>query len=36
MPEVPKRRPRFDWLLFAIDADALLALVVSAITNFNF
>ena len=31
--QVPKRRPRFAWFLFAIAADALLALVVFAITN---
>jgi hypothetical protein len=33
---VPKRRPRFDWFLFAIAAGALLALVVFSISNLIF
>jgi hypothetical protein len=33
MLEVPKRRPRFDWFLFAIAVGTLLALAVLAISS---
>jgi hypothetical protein len=33
---VPKRRPRFDWFLFAIAAGTLLALIVMLISNYAF
>jgi hypothetical protein len=36
MLEVPKRRPQFDWFLFAIAAGAVLALVVFSISNLIF
>lgn len=36
MLEVPRRRARFDWLLFAIAAGTVLGLVVAAIANLVF
>jgi hypothetical protein len=36
MLEVPRRRPRFDWILFAIAAGVVVALVVLAISNLVF
>lgn len=36
MLEVPHRRPRFDWFLFAIVAGAALALIVVLVSNLIF
>jgi hypothetical protein len=36
MLDVPRRRPRFDWFLFAIVAGALVALLVITLSNLVF